>query len=278
MDLINDENYKLLNSGKSWGDIAFDSDSVLSMTPSVTPCTTPRPFPSPQDEAPSWMRITPENEDTFFAYEIPDLVMRKDIWTNFPVTLIPLGKDESGAERHSVQWHRKNLVDGRDEADFNEYVERTERHLLKALNASSKWDVLDSETEEWFVPGKDLGEIRKEICIIRMIFLPSTAEAVMEPEATEVSEPSHGPKPVLKKLNDIKLYFPVVWHSQPPEAGHPIYALEIHGKQARDRGLDMATLKPDLMAALRQSTAWRVLAGNKPTEVCRLELAFKAVD
>ena len=268
MDLINDENYKLLNSGKSWGDIALDSEPP---TPVASPITTPRP------QETNWIKITPENEDTFFGYETPDLVMRKDIWENFPVTLVPLGRDETGAERHSVQWHRKNLIEGRDETDFFEHVERTERRLLKALNASSKWDVLDSETEEWFTPGKDLEELRKEICIIRMIFLPASTEAteVAEPEA----EPSSGPKPMLKKLNDIKLYFPVVWHMQPPSAGgHPIYSLEIHGKQARDRGLgagDMATMKSDLLAALRQSTAWRVLAGTKPTEVCRLELAFK---
>lgn len=288
MDLINNDIYQLMNSGKSWGDIALDSEPLLSETPSASPITTPRPR---QDEMVSYIQITPENEDTFFGYEIPDLVMRKDIWENFPVTLIPLGKDESGAERHSVQWHRKNLLAGRNETDFFEHVERTERRLLKALNASSKWDVLDSEAEEWFTPGKDLEELRKEICIIRMVFLPSiamvsevssvaeVAEAEAEPEPE--AEPSSGPKPMLKKLNDIKLYFPVVWHSQPPSAsGHPIYSLEIHGKQARDRGLgagDIAAIKPDLMAALRQSTAWRVLAGNNPKEVCRLELAFKQV-
>ena len=118
-----------------------------------------------------------------------------------------------------------------------------------------------------------------------MVFLPASSEIAMVSEVASVAEPepepepSLGPKPMLKKLNDIKLYFPVVWHSQPPSAGgHPIYSLEIHGKQAHDRGLDMATIKPDLMAALRQSTAWRVLAGNKPTEVCRLELAFKATE
>jgi hypothetical protein len=301
MDLQNGTIFPLIDpNGPSWGDIALDTPvPSRNTTPAASPIMTPRPQ---QDETASFIRITPENEDSFFGYETPDLVMRKDIWENFPVTLIPLGKDESGAERHSVQWHRKNLLAGRDETDFNEYVERTERRVLKALNASSKWDVLDSETEEWFVPGKDLEELRKEICIIRMVFLPSSspsaeAEVAEEPKvamATEavacpldepakagssagVEYPSRGPKPMLKKLNDIKIYFPVVWHTQPAEGGHPIYALEIHGKQAKDRGLEagaMATLKADLMAALRQSTAWRVLAPQKPKEVCRLELAF----
>ena len=271
-------------NGPSWGDIAMDSVSTTPVVSSMpTPTTTPRPLLD--QEVTTRTYITPENEDEFYGYEIPDLVLRKDIWENFPVTLIPLGKDATGAERHSVQWHIKNLVAGRDETDFQEYVERTERRLLKALNASAKWDVLDSETEEWFTPSKNLQEIRKEICILRMVFLLSeetasaaSAASVVSESVTIIAEPSEGPKPALKKLNDIKFYFPVVWHPQPAEGGHPIYSLEIHGKQAKDRGLEMGALKADLLAALRQSTAWRVLASRKPTEVCCLELAFKPAE
>ena len=183
LDLANDETYQRLNSGsEKWGDIALD-------TPTPSRSTTPAPCGSTHQEPTQQIFITPENEDRFYNWECPEFTQRKQIWETFPVTLIPLGKDKSGAERHSVQWHRKNLMEGRDETDFSEYLGRTERRLLKALNASSKWDVLDSEMEEWFVPGKDLDEIRKEICIISMVYLPSSSvEAPAKPEAAEAAE------------------------------------------------------------------------------------------
>ena len=65
--------------------------------------------------------------------EFPVLSLRKDIWTNFPVTLVPLGTGDDGAERHAVVWHRKHLVEWR-ETKSNNFQEWVLRQRLSAIS------------------------------------------------------------------------------------------------------------------------------------------------
>ena len=114
----------MLDLASSWGDEALAEPAPLP-TLSELGC-----LPLPDPDA---------------GWECPELLLRKDIWEHFPVTLIPLGKDAGGAERHSVQWHRVKLAQSRESSDFDEDVALIERRLFKALEASSKWDVLPAE-------------------------------------------------------------------------------------------------------------------------------------
>ena len=273
--LTDNSTYHAMESGMRWGDILVPK-TMTPMQTEAEPATTPPP------SDPMAFHITDEDD----GWECPDLTRREHVWGIFPVTLIPLGKDHTGAERHSVQWHLKNLMAGRNESCFEDYVETTQRRLLKALHASAKWDVLDAETDEWVLPDKTntaLYPIQKEICIIRMVFLKAEAEAPpaaqQETVAMEIADAAETtcPKPVLKKLNDIKFYFHVVWDNK-TTGNSNIYTIKIHNKNVREAGLDAKQHATDLMAALKISPSWRVLnpsPAGKGDELCRIELAPK---
>ena len=216
------------------------------------------------------------------GWDCPELLLRKDIWTHFPVTLIPLGKDAGGAERHSVQWHRVKLAQSRESSDFDEDVATIERRLLKALEASSKWDVLPSEQRGYvtIVPETpQTGELtaKREICILRMNFVP---DAPSEPAATPTADgwqqvgaaqPTAGPKPELKRLNDIKTHFHACWSNKTTQNPN-VLAISVHTKNAQAAGLDVKQHGADLLEALKLSASWRVLPAVIKGELCRIEM------
>jgi hypothetical protein len=250
----------------SWGDEALLNAPAPAPAPlptlSMLGC-----LPLPDDDA-DWM--------------CPELVLRKDIWTHFPVTLIPLGKDAGGAERHSVQWHRVKLTQSRTSSDFDEDIATIERRLLKALTASSKWDVLPAEQRGYvtIVPETPLtGEITavREICILRMNFVPDApAEPAAAPEgdgwvqvgSAPAPAPAPGPAIELRRLNDLRDIH-CVWKTLD---GGKIYSVQIHEKNTKAAGLDVAKHTANVLAALKQSSAWRVLARTHDKELCRIEL------
>jgi hypothetical protein len=47
------------------------------------------------------------------GFTVPDLKLRKGIWENFPVALVPLD-DGNGVDRYGVAWHNKNLREWKD--------------------------------------------------------------------------------------------------------------------------------------------------------------------
>jgi len=47
------------------------------------------------------------------GFKVPDLKLRKGIWENFPVALVPLD-DGNGVDRYGVAWHNKNLREWKD--------------------------------------------------------------------------------------------------------------------------------------------------------------------
>jgi len=242
-----------------WGDEALAAPAAPASLPTLSELGC---LPLPDDDA-GWM--------------CPELVLRKDIWEHFPVTLIPLGKDAGGAERHSVQWHRVKLSQSRTSSDFDEDIATIERRLLKALEASSKWDVLPAEQSGYvtIVPEtRHTGEIiaRKEICILRMNFVPETAAEPATDGWQQVgSAPTAGPKPELKRLNDIKTHFHACWSNKTTQNPN-VHAISVHTKNAQAAGLDVNQHGADLLAALKLSSSWRVLPALLKGELCRIEL------
>jgi len=93
--------------------------------------------------------------DLLLDEQPPILTTRKDIWTTFPVKLIPLGSGGDGAERHAVMWNTTRAV-----AD-NE----THKRLLASLNACKKWRVEQSFRSDC-------------ICVIRMVFQGSQSKSL----------------------------------------------------------------------------------------------------
>lgn len=208
---------------------------------------------------------------------------RKEIWENFPVCVVPLGADYTGAERHAITWHHKNLRDWRTDPiarqdggrgpncaeEYDNYQDTQEYFLLETLKRSSKWTVEAAETKD-------------QICIIRMKFVPTYSSSTNSNSSVlESKEPEHvaidvAPVkpllPTLKRLNDIKAYCPVVW-KRLEGAPRESYALELNRNGLRQRGLVAEEIKPNLLTALQASTSWRVLPSRESSDVCIIEMA-----
>lgn len=195
------------------------------------------------------------------AIPVKTLKLRKDIWSKFPVIVVPLGRGTDGAERHGIVWHRKKLTSLRatlpSEA-WQSYESIQQANLIESLRVGKRWTVEASVHPE-------------HICVIRMKF-PSVT-----PPAANYEMPSVR-SPVLTRLSDIKLHFPVVWHDVSlPNATKKTYGLELHHttlhRLSKERNCDAEDqIVGLLMRALKASTAWRVLQPETDAEFCRLEM------
>lgn len=225
--------------------------------------------------------------DGNFPFRPIKMRSRKEIWENFPVCVVPLGADYTGAERHAITWHNKNLRDWREDPisredgghgpnsgwEYSDYQTTQEYFLLETLKRSSKWTVEEAETND-------------QICIIRMKFVPTASYSTaslnsLNSSTVESKEPEHvaidvAPArpllPTLKRLNDIKAYVPVVWKKL-DRAPRESYALEFNRNGLKQRGLVAEEVKPNLLTALQASTAWRVLPSKETSDVCIIEMA-----
>lgn len=243
---MNDPIFQQMSEGKLlWGNIVALEEKKKS--PPTRKSKSPKKV-SPKSESPSM------NKNILEDWSIPDLTQRKGIWEHFPVILDRIG-DRHGKERYALLWHKTNLKEWKESrsASYEEWMEYqayAEFRLFHALKAHSHlYRVLPPDNE-------------KQIAILEM---------------TTTASPKHnGRLPILRKLNDIKEHFPVVWHSVDGRAGKSTYALELHGKKVRDISTNArknmtATITHDLLEALRASPAWKVLP-SKGKEVCQLEI------
>ena len=74
---------------------------------------------------------------------IPQLKLRKDVWTYFPVNMDAMGRGANGADRYGIEWHnmkvRSAAASEGISAEF--YKQRTLPVLIKALRDSTAWTV-----------------------------------------------------------------------------------------------------------------------------------------
>ena len=201
------------------------------------------------------------------VYSIPALPLlrqRKDIWAQFPVNLVPLGRGDDCAERHAIVWNRKKLLESRavlPEDLWMTFESTIESHLLQALRASPSWSVEPAQTN-------------KQLCVIRMSFprdIPSKSTDV----TTERSI-----TPLLTCLNDIKRFFPVVWHcvDENNNEGKKRYTIELHHTAIKELSAALGynaekNIQTLLLTALHASTSWTVHPSETADEVCRLTMA-----
>ena len=209
----------------------------------------------------SVMNVSPSSVESSIV-NMPSfrLKLRKDIWTHFPVIVVPLGRGTDGAERHAIVWHRKKIADMRNSAhSWNETHEQ--QRLVKCLQENTKW-TLEKSTNPAY------------ICVIRMKYAMSNA-----PASNYESPMIHSP--VLTRLTDIKANFPVVWHKivdmNNQNSPTKVFAIELHRKlianSSQQKGYDTEDqIVGLLMRALKASTAWRVLQPVEDNEFCRLEM------
>jgi hypothetical protein len=242
--------------------------------------------------------------DALEGWKIPNITLRKGIWENFPVTLVPID-DGDGTDRYAIMWHRKNLAAWRNERsqsydEYQEYEGFAEVRLFYALVAyEHKYTVEGARSDD-------------QICVIAMTHAPvdqtaapaPATESVVAAAVAEVVAPApavvapvpavddgegefvpvatrRAPRstvPVLNRLNDIKEHFPVVWRDVPSRNPNTaVYAIELFGKKIRElstaAGRDLTEeIGTSLRAALKASNSWRVLR-SEGREFCRIEMA-----
>lgn len=230
-------------------------------------------------------------EDRSLAFgwdlEIPQLNLRKDIWNNLPVIVEALGTGADGAERHAIRVHRKNWSEWRETraVDYDDWLNwdvNTEFRIMKALESSSSWTVEESDDPNTFAVIRMNIKAREKLAEepVAPAAKPAAAPAAdgwtTVPARTAVAAAPAGP--VLMRINDITGNFPACWNNETTPRSSArrgdIISISIHNTKLRDAGLNRAKVERDLLAALRASTAWRVLpaaAGSR--ELCRLHMA-----
>lgn len=197
---------------------------------------------------------------------IPALVMRKDIWEHFPVHIEYINSDKSGCELWSVTWHRKRCATETLDVEA----------LMTALEASPSWRVQDPRHSH-------------EICVLQMMNRHSRAAApaaaAVAPAAAPVEDGwtrvastarTATKKVYLACINDIIKEFPAVrWNNvtRPPMTARrgDIMSIVPNGKMSNQA--NPKAYIQHLLAALQESTSWRVLRAETPAEICRLEMA-----
>ncbi len=253
-----------IDAGKvSWGDISW-ADDVMNPK-----CNINQNY-SLEEEMLEW-------------WSVPDLTLRKGIWENFPVSLIPI-VDGDGTDRYAVVWHRKNFQAWRETRaeTFDIYLDYDfwcEMRLRYALNAySHKYTVEEPRGDDMILviamvhaPKNDEDNSDSDVSTVSTV---STAPVLLAP-ITETSKTRDTPR--LTRLNDIKNNFPVVWHETYNATGSKLYAIELFGKKIKEisiaAGYDVTEeISNRLMSALKSSTAWRVFPAESPREFCRIEL------
>lgn len=250
--LRNDPLFAAMNRGNiAWGDLMAQNAPVAKSAKAAKSA-------SPVSTGP-WS-ATNALED----YAVPELLQRKDIWTKFPVVLDKIAS-RNGTDRYAITWHTKNLKEYRDQAqsfdEWSDFTNWTETRLLHALRAHPRTYLLE------------IPESPDQIAIIAMVHAEGNAPRANSAKTRKNTYNG----PVLRKLNDIKDHFPVVWHAVEGRPGKSTYAIELFGKKIKEISAvarrDMSSeIKAALLDALKASKAWHVLPAVGK-EACRIEIA-----
>ena len=180
---------------------------------------------------------TPES-DALDGWHVPSLRLRKDIWENFPVSLIKIQGD---TDRYSVVWHMRNLAQWRDErsesnAEFLDYEDYCYYRLMYALALNADRYIVEPAINE------------EDICIIAMVH--SDEDSVSTKQTSEMSVGSNDSAAPLRTLKGIANAFPVCW-----EQNGNVLAMKFHNKKLRDSGESKSMVRDRLIQALIQSPA-----------------------
>jgi hypothetical protein len=223
-------------------------------------------------------------------WEMPVLRLRKHIWENFPVDVISVPSKDN-VERYAIRWNKSKYEDARTDVTFyweyDDFEDNVYRRLLISLNASRYWTVEEARGS-------------RDVCVIAMNFqdekpaafkLPSNnlcddlcdAKSVTSsvtsassgwqevPAKAPAKAPAAVAQPQLKRLNDIKALFPVIWN-EVQGCKSTTYTIEIFGKKVKEQGLNINRVKADLLTALSASKAWTVLPAKDPKHVCLIQM------
>jgi hypothetical protein len=96
----------MLKGNAKWGNIVETNKRTKTRNNKPTESRSPSPKNNTR-------KNSKEVTEILDGFKVPDLKLRKGIWENFPVALVPLN-DTNGVDRYGVAWHNKNLREWKD--------------------------------------------------------------------------------------------------------------------------------------------------------------------
>ena len=256
--LQNDVDAKMWEGKLLWGDIERNMARNAARNASKKKKASPKKANSPNSPNAYYMV-----NDALANYKVPDLAMRKGIWTHFPVIV-----NEIGANLYEVVWHQANLKEWRAARpatwdEWMEYEAYTEIRLLHALRAhGDRYEILPPMTPLQILTFRQRG-----------VAAEGAAAGAGAAAAPAPAAAARRNVPVLRRLNDIKEHFPILWDKVPGRAGETTYKIQIRGDfQRKNPPAAVEATRTALIAALVASAAWKVLPAGQAAEVCRIEM------
>ena len=198
----------------------------------------------PKEEVVFITGVDYSDAEVLSGWVMPSINLRKHIWENFPVSLLPVNSTD-GTERYSVVWHRKNFDEWRntkpetydEHADYDIFCER---RLELTLAAHSHRYAVE--------PARH----RDEICVIAMVHSEAAERpakpAVAAESVAERPERTTGPR---VNLNNINTLFPVNYKRDGQRVD-----FEWHNKKLAATGVSKAVMLNNFLEALNSSNSW----------------------
>lgn len=207
--------------------------------------------PPSEDTGPlgvGWSVEVSTEKDALQGWVAPSLRLRKNIWENFPVSLVPIC-DGDGTDRYAIVWHERNLNQWRHEkseshCEWMDYDEFCVIRLMYALSLNAnRYVVEEARTDD-------------QICVIAMVHdgdsaCQDEARTICTVSTASVSvSASASSSEAPRTLKGIASMFPVVW-----EQKDNVLFLKFHNKKLRDSGETKAQVAARLVKALKESPA-----------------------
>lgn len=218
VEILSDSFLRLLtDSTLLWGDLILEDE--INNSTSISELII-------EDEKPVALENSYE-DDVLEGWTIPDLRLRKAIWENFPVDVIPM-PNKDGTERHRIVWNKIRLNEWRQTRptswdEYQDYEGYCTVRLLTALAAHPHKYIVESSSDD------------SSICTIAMVHEPKTDQAVGYD------------RPMGKRALEVLSQYPVSW-----DRDGKIHRIKLHKKKAFEAGRSENDVAFDLIGALAE--------------------------
>ncbi len=209
-----------------------------------------------------WGDLLDTKDETKRSPSVREQSMRKQMHRKQIQRLFPVLVRIQSSKELGIQWNIRKLVEWRNAnpnpLDWKPYEVKNAKTLIESLRDSG-WQV-SAPADTSFV------------CTIRRCHTQSQTSVddwkYVEPDC-----------PTMVCLNDIKLFFPVIWHKLDLN-GCKMYSIELYNDKIRSTAL-LRSVHPDILTVhisnmlektLAQSPAWKVCEKVLNGEFCRLLL------